>query len=353
MRRSPAASGQRAASIQICVVLFVVLASAVRSPLARAEAMDPVLSRLRIVSTLRGCRSQDPDHVCKNSEQFERLVSELGVALAPPLVSPAASFGPSGLALAIDTTVTSIDANGAQWRNGVHGDPDPVLVWTHATLRKGLPFGLEVGANIGRGHATSLWSLGLSVKWAIIEGFRTGVGVLPDVALQASTTRSMGLDDLTLATHSVDLLLSKPLNVGRGYRIAPMLGTQLLFLEVDSGLVDLTPGPDPSARPAQSVGAVDAFESCEPGAPAAGQGAPLMCQNKGVDFGNNVQFDPISQTRLRLFIGGQLQYDIWRFSSSLGVDLLTPELEATRIDASNEPTLGRQVAFSISAGAVL
>jgi hypothetical protein len=315
--------------------------------------MDPILSRLRTVGG-RGACAQSPDRFCKNSEQFERLVSELGVALAPPMTSPAASDGPSGLGLALDMTVTSIDANAAHWQGGTL-DPDPVLVWTHATLRKGLPFGLEVGTTIGRGHGTSLWSLGLSLKWAIIEGFRTGVGVLPDVALQATTTRSMGLDDLTLSTHSLDLLLSKPLHVGRGYRIAPMMGVQLLFLDAESGLVDLTPGPEDTPDERKTVEEVDAFQRCRPGVPdGAGDATPLMCRGDGADFSNNVQFDDVGQARVRLFFGGQLQFGIWRFSTSFGFDLLAPELQAQRSNvATSDPLLGRQIAFTLAAGAVL
>jgi len=323
--------------------------------------MDPVLSGLRIVATRPGCLDAGDREVCKNAELFERLASELGVAIAPPIFSPAASHGPSGLSLSLDMTVTSIDAKAAHWRSGTQagheGEVDPALVWTHATLRKGLPFGLEVGATVGRGHATSLWSLGFSVKWAIVEGFRTGIGALPDIALQATTTRSMGLDDLTIATHTADLIFSKAWHVGGGYRIAPMLGTQLLFLEADSGMVDLTPGPDSTASMAQQPNEVDAFAACKPNQTEQGQGVPLLCDDSGeggYDFANNVRFDPIAQTRLRLFVGGQVQYGVWRFSTALGLDLLTPKLKAMRRDpAGSESTLSRQVAFSVSAGAVL
>ena len=365
MRRLPAASGQRAASQElltssVCawVAVLVLGLGVVPAGRARAESMDPVLSRLRIAGGRPGCGNTSDVNFCKDDELFERMVSELGVALAPPMASPAASHGPSGLSLALDVTVTNVDANAAQWgrtQAGASGEPDPVLAWTHATLRKGLPFGLEVGTTIGRGHATSLWSLGLSLKWAIVEGFRTGIGALPDVALQATTTRSMGLDDLRLATHTGELLFSKPLHVGRGYRVAPFLGVQLLFLEAQSGLVDLTPGPDDSGPgDGQEPADVDAFERCRPGAPEPGRGTPLVCTGNGDDFINNVQFNPVDQTRLRLFVGGELQYGLWRVSTSLGFDLLAPELEAMRRDpGQTEATLKRQLAFSISAGAVL
>lgn len=317
--------------------------------------MDPVLSRLRVVGGRSGCMNQpDAPRYCKNAESFERLVSELAVSLAPPLLAPAASDGPSGLALSLDMSITSVDANASHWQSGAATSPDPMLVWTHATLRKGLPFGLEVGTTIGRGHATSLWTLGLSLKWAIVEGFHTGVGVLPDVALQTTTTRSMGLDDLTLATHTIDLLLSKRMSLGRGYRIAPMVGIQFLYLQAESGLVDLTPGPDPTAKEPQTVEEVDAFEACRPDKPGLGQTVPLTCTQSGGDFANNVQFDPVEQARLRLFIGGQLQLGIWRFSTSFGFDLIAPELEAMRRSPSDtEPTIGRQIVFSLAAGAVL
>lgn len=352
MRRLPAPRGQRAASSpDLCLVLLALVLTGLASGVARAEAMDPILSRLRIVGGRGGCDISAG--YCKDAERFERLVSELGVSLAPPLIMPAASDGPSGLGLALDMTLTNVDANASYWQSGTIS-PDPVLIWTHATLRKGLPFGLEVGTTIGRGHSTSLWSLGLSLKWALFEGFRTGIGHLPDVALQATTTRSMGLDDLTLATHTVDLLFSKPLHVGRGYRIAPMLGAQLLFLEAESGSVDLTPGPDDSGDDDQTAAEVDAFEACRPGQPEAGKGVPLLCSGEGADFANNVQFDEVDQTRLRLFFGGQLQFGVWRFTTSFGLDLLAPELEAPRNDPmSGDGAMRRQVAFSLSAGAVL
>jgi hypothetical protein len=356
MRRLPAPRGQRAASIQnICVASRVLIASvslagALFASTALAEPMDPILSRLRIVGSQSTCPASERGW-CKNAEQFERLVSELGVSIAPPLVSPAASDGPSGLGLSLDMTLTSLDANAGHWQNGTLS-PDPVLVWTHATLRKGLPFGLEVGTTIGRGHGTSLWSLGLSLKWAIVEGFRTGAGVLPDVALQGTTTRSMGLDDLTLATHTLDLLLSKPLHVGRGYRIAPMLGVQMLFVEAESGLVDLTPGVDPSVED-ETVEDIDAFQACKPGVPETGEAAPLTCTDQAADFTNNVQFDDVDQARVRLFIGGQLQFGVFRFSTSLGFDLMLPELQAQRAAGDSNPMLARQLAFTLAAGAVL
>ncbi len=325
--------------------------------------MDPVLSRLRIVGgkgTCSGDAVADYEY-CRDQAGFERLVSELGVALAPPITSPARSVGPSGIALSLDMTLTAIDANASYWGKATEGegaeggndDPDPMLMWSHAALRKGLPLGFEVGASIGKGHATSLWALGLSLKWAIIEGFHSGVGALPDLALQVSTTRSMGNDDLTVSAHALDVLVSKPLQVGEGFAVSPLIGAQLLFLESDSNVVDLTPG----VMTAQKA-SPDAFAACRPERPDfadyADRDAPLMCKGPGADFVNNVHFDSVSQTRLRMFIGGQAQHGIWRVSASVGFDLVTPTVAAPPQTTGADPGRhSRQVALTIAAGAAL
>lgn len=324
--------------------------------------MDPVLSRLRIVGGVASCPDAEDYEFCRDQQGFERLVSEIGVALAPPITTPARSVGASGISLLVDMTLTAIDANAWYWRKGSEGegddgsglsgnlDPDPVLMWTHAALRKGLPLGFEVGASIGKGHATSLWALGLSLKWAIVEGFHSGIGALPDVALQVSTTRSMGNDDLTVSAHALDVLISKPLQIGEGFAVSPLLAAQLLFLESESDVVDLTPGVTgtPAAFP-------DAFAACRPEhMDYSDRDAPLDCQGPGEDFANHVQFDPVAQTRMRMFLGGQAQHGIWRFSATIGFDLVTPALAADPPEAGGVRSRhSRQVALTIAAGAAL
>ncbi len=327
--------------------------------------MDPALSRLSIVGGRDDCPDSGPLSWCRNQESYERLVSQLGVSIAPSLHAPARSVGSRGLSLSLGMTITSIDANAGYWRKGSEGSasdaaggantsPDPALVWTRATLSKGLPFGFEVGASAGKGYATSLWSLGLSIKWAIIEGFRTGIGALPDVAIAASTTRSMGLDEVSLAAHSMDLLLSKPFHTGQGFVLSPLLGLQLLFIEAHSAPVDLTPGPPALSTRPVSTEDVDAFAACRPTPDRTTRSAPLLCSGTGDDFVNNVHFDAVSQTRLRLFVGGQAQHGMWRFSASLGFDLLTPKLAAERVTPiQTTRVLGRQVALALAAGIAL
>src|SRR6185295_8303183 len=170
--------------------------------------------------------------VCADQEQFERLVSELATTMAPPTSGPARGGGPRAFQLTLNTTVTSIEGGHSYWAYGTEGDgkggesgfnpsPQPVMVWNRAEARKGLPFGFEVAAALGQGLNTSLWSYGLALKWALVEGFHTGLGQLPDVSMQAALDRSVGSSQATLQVFSFDVTLSKPFAIDRTWTISP------------------------------------------------------------------------------------------------------------------------------------
>jgi hypothetical protein len=162
----------------------------------------------------------------------------------------------------------------------------------------------------------------------------------------------MGLEELSLGVHTADIVLSKPLHAGQGFLLSPLVGLQLMVLEAHSPPVDLTPGRSSSTQTEE----VDAFAACRPVPSASTLGAPLVCSSDGTgeDFVNNVKFDEVSQTRVRLFLGGQAQHGIWRVAASLGFDLLEPQLAAERTrPIQTKNTLGRQVAITIAAGAAL
>jgi hypothetical protein len=291
--------------------------------------MDLALSRLRLVNGQGGCSGTCPDQ-----ELFERLVSELAVSMAPPVDGPARTVGPRALQLSFDTTVTSIEAHRAYWALGTEGDgshgaegynasPQSALVFTRVQARKGLPFGLEAGATLGRGLGTSLWTLGLALKWALFEGFRTGLGRLPDVAVQGAVNQSVGSSQASVRLYIVDLTLSKPFVVQHTWSISPFTGLQLLFARVESGVVDITPG----------VAAV------------SGDGSMASA--------DDVVFKTVSHTRARMFVGGQARYQAFTLSLSALFDLATPSLAADPIHQPSQTSLARQIAFNVAVGAVL
>jgi len=320
--------------------------------------MDLALGRLRVVAGRGDCPVSAEAQFCPNEEAFERLTSELAVSMAPPLAVPARSVGARGFALELGTTVTTLDSAGGHWKLGTEGNtigavanesPDQVLVWNRVTARKGLPLGFEASASVARAPQTSLWSIGVGVKLALVEGFRTGVGRLPDVALQLATTRSFGSDQVELSTHTLDLILSKPFALGAGAVITPLLGLQLLFLEAESGVVDLTPGPR-EGEDAMTPLSQDAFGSCQPVTRPDITGTPLLCNVDGTDadFINDVQFDAVAHARARVAIGAQTRIGMWLISGVFAVDLIEPDLAATSL--TSDQSISRQVAMQVSAG---
>jgi hypothetical protein len=179
---------------------------------------------------------------------------------------------------------------------------------------------------------------------------------LPDVSLQAGVDRSVGSSQATVTDYAFDLRLSKPFVIEHAWSIAPFTGVQTLFTRVESGAIDLTPGgPADPAHEGQTLPAQDAYNAC---APRPGNQldppANLVCSsNTGLsDFKNDVVFNPVHQTRVRVFVGGQARYERLLVSLSLMFDLVAPSLSAAprHLESSQ---VARQLAFNIAVGAVL
>ncbi|MFI5305799.1 MAG: hypothetical protein ACHQ53_00525 [Polyangiales bacterium] len=316
---------------------------------ARANGMDPTLGRLRLAAGRGGCPTSIPGGFCPDQELFERLVSELSVAMAPAVTAAAHSEGPRALRLGFDMTITSVEAAQAYWALGTEGtagssvnaSPAGALVWNRLSVRKGLPFGFEVGASLGQGAGTSIWNLGVALKWALFEGFRSGIGSLPDVSVQGSFSRSVGSSQLSVSQGAIDLTLSKPFVIGRAFALAPLGGMQALITRVESGVVDLTPG-----------GPNDAYASCMP-VPGDQPASPTCAASgNGADFSSNVVFRPVTQTRVRPFLGAQGRYASLVMSVTGLFDLLAPALAATPVRIAS-PNVARQVAINFAVGVVL
>jgi hypothetical protein len=330
--------------------------------------MDLALSRLRINGGKSGCGvPPGSTKVCADQELFERLVSELAVTMAPPTSGPARGGGPRSFQLTLNSTVTSIEGGRVYWTNGTEGDgsgkdgttfnssPQPVIVWNRAEARKGLPFGFEVGAALGQGANTSLWSYGATLKWTLVEGFHTGLGRLPDVSFQAGIDRSVGSSQATVQLFSFDFTLSKPFAIDHTWTISPFTGLQTLWSHVESGMIDLTPGGPADPNTGVPAPDRDAYNACKPVPGNQPNGPTLACSTGPgtvADFSNDVAFKTVNQTRVRMFLGAQARYEMLLMSMSMLFDLLAPDLDAQPRHL-HSGQVARQLAFSVAVGAVL
>ena len=281
---------------------------------ARADDMDLALSRLRIVPLDAACGGQagNPSRFCPDQELFERLVSELSVAMAPPVIAPARTIGPRGFQIALSTVLTSIEAGQLYWQRGTEGatpaeptngetsalndDVQSLQMWNYLQARKGLPFGFELGLLLGQGLHTSMWTLGGALKWALFEGFRTGLGQLPDVALQAALNRSVGSSQATVQLFTMDLVVSKSLVIEHTVAVAPLLGLQWLVADVESDVVDLTPGGEGEGGAPAIRRRLSTLPSCS-WADAWSRRVRAEA-GRDEDFANSVMFEPVAKRPL-------------------------------------------------------
>jgi hypothetical protein len=252
--------------VAIAGCLFSALAFA--SP-ASADPNDLALNRLSYyqqpgtmnIVAAGGCGTASAGFAqcAPDNQLFANLINELGGALAPPLLAPARTTGYNGLYIGYENTITGINGAGDYWHRGTIGNPPPgtgnqgtgteqirtnmpnQLFVSHLHVRKGLPYGFELGTHVNWLHDSSMVSLGLDIRWALFEGFHSGIGYLPDFAVRGSVNTLVGNQQLYLTIVGIDAMISKPFSLGGVATLTPYLGGQALMILGDSTVIDGTP----------------------------------------------------------------------------------------------------------------
>lgn len=264
------------------------LAVVCASRLAAADSNDLVISRLatRIIDEGRVIS------VVGQNLEFRALASQLGVVLAPRLLTPADTLGFGGFQFAVDGSSTAIDDAQSYWRALV-SSPDPlgargvphgrgVLRTIGLFARKGLWFPLpsfELGAGAVHLIDSAIWTAQAYAKLSLHEGYHELP--VPSVAIRGAVSRMMTQRDLDLTVVSFDGTISKHFGIGGTWRLDPFLGYGLLLIIPRSDVLDATPDVDPLRPGDQS------------------------------DAANNFVFhDQSAIYRHRLFLGAKLQYSV-------------------------------------------
>lgn len=368
----------RAAALLIAALSSVAVQGLSRD--ARAGDMDPTPERLVLQppglpsgqtcqgvaadpeAAIRGGRSP-ADFPCRpDNVAFRNMISELGFATAPNAFHPARTTGMGGFAISFDASFTKVRSDGvstaengqrtAYWQQGtrgaidsasnrssiVNGTPDSLLQIYSLKIRKGLPYGLELTGAMGYVANTSLWVGGGDLRWALMEGFRTGaLGILPDIAVGGGVRTVTGSSKFHLTTAGIDGQLSKPIPIADSATLTPYVGYQRLIIFGDSTVLDTTPN-------------VDALRECGYAGPDPSTGGPV-CRNKlsngadnSADFNNNVTFQSVRVHRHRGILGVNYRYEILYLASQFLVDLLPPSEENPGLSSAHQWT------FSLEAG---
>jgi hypothetical protein len=345
--------------------------------------MDPALARLvktpctypPIVpaGTVRGGQfGQWDGHQCiPDDAAFARLINQYGFAFAPPAMYPARTTGYGGLQFALQANYTTIDNDASYWKDGTRGPadpgtgqysyrnehPDPVLQVYNVNVRKGFPFGFELAANVGFMAKTSLVSAGADVRWALLEGFRTGVlGFLPDLALGGSVRTVTGTNEFQLTIASGDGMISKPLAIGDASVLTPYVGYQYMRIFGDSGLIDFTPNTDALSMcgykgqnnpdPAKT-GPFTGQPICETKKDAQGHDVPV---GDNGDFNNTKVFNRTRITRQRIIVGLMYRIEMVVLGGQFSTDVVAPAAANSGEVATELQDVPKQISFGFQIG---
>jgi len=224
------------------------LAALLLPGVAAADVNDLVLGRL--------ANRVDANTIVPLNAELRSLSSQLGVVLAPHLLTPADTLGFGGFQLTVDYSATSIDSGASYWR-ARRGSPDPMATGgvTHGPdtlgtfgifVRKGMWFPLpsfEIGAGAVHLVDSEIWTGQLYAKLALHEGY-AGLP-LPSLAVRGGVSRMMQQRELDLTVASVDVTLSKHFGIGGTWRFDPFAGWNLLMIVPRSEVIDPTPQIDP------------------------------------------------------------------------------------------------------------
>jgi hypothetical protein len=140
-----------------------------------------------------------------SQDDFKNLSKEAGAALGYRNMAPAAPLGITGFDIGAEVTAVSIDKNDNYWNSAFKNDAPSYLVIPKIRVRKGLPFGIDVGAMYSYVPGSNIKLYGAELSKSILDGSMA----TPAVGVRATYTRLAGVDDLSLQTYGVDASISK------------------------------------------------------------------------------------------------------------------------------------------------
>ena len=226
---------------------------------ARAAWPDDV--SLTQLGTWNGAEVTDPKAM---GSAYEAVVKQMAVGITNKPMQPAETLGVNGFAVTLDSEWGFIDAHNddsdspAPWqRTHVDGDPTRVLWIPTLGVRKGLPFSLEGGAQVGYvawSHQTVFGAYG---RWGIWEGYRYA----PDLTVRVGYSGLVGNDQLELGSMDLGFTLGYSVPFGRIAGInestfSPYLTAGLIRIHADPRL-------DPIEQEHLGIGPVSGFPSSQ------------------------------------------------------------------------------------------
>lgn len=137
--------------------------------------------------------------------EFKEFSREVGAALSYRNAAPAEPLGITGFDAGVEFTAINISDEASYMEKAFDFDAPSYLVFPKLRVRKGLPFGIDVGAMYAYVPGSNIKLWGGEVSKAILEG----TAATPALGVRATYTHLSGVDDLDLQTAGIDASISK------------------------------------------------------------------------------------------------------------------------------------------------
>lgn len=170
-----------------------------------------------------------------NQGEFKSLSKQAGAALGYRNLAPAEPLGITGFDVGVELSAMSIDKNSNYWISAFNNDAPSFLAIPKLRARKGLPFGIDIGAMYSYVPGSNIKLYGAELSKSILDG---GIA-LPAVGVRATYTKLAGVNDLGLQTYGLDASVSK------GFLfLTPYAGAGMMWVnsEAKGNLKTLAPG---------------------------------------------------------------------------------------------------------------
>ncbi|MEI6826184.1 MAG: hypothetical protein WCK54_11350 [Desulfuromonadales bacterium] len=140
-----------------------------------------------------------------SQDNFKSLTKEAGSVLGYRNLASAAPLGITGFDIGAEVSAMKIDGNSAYWKAAFGNNAPAYLAVPKIRARKGLPFGIDVGALYSYVPDSNVKLYGFEVSKALLDG---GVAV-PAIGVRGTYTKMTGVGDLGIQTYGVDASISK------------------------------------------------------------------------------------------------------------------------------------------------
>ena len=165
-----------------------------------------ILAVLLVATASNLAPADDIDAIDRLSpSQFESFADDFVAALSYKSSSSAEPLGVLGFDLGLGVSLVRLE-NAESWGIAT-GSTTEYLPIPKVSLTKGLPFDVDVGAFVAAVPGSNIFVYGGQLQYALMAGNP----VLPAVALRGGMTRLSGVEQLSLETRSVELVVSKGL----------------------------------------------------------------------------------------------------------------------------------------------